>query len=44
MILQQNKVRLEKDVVIINNPGSSLSIYLTADKVAQLILVDENRR
>ena len=44
MITKQEKVRLIHDVTSRRNPDSNLGIYLTADKVAQYRLVDENRR
>ena len=43
-ILYQNNVILVNDETSMNNPDSSLVIYLTAAKVAQCRLVDENRR
>ena len=43
-ILHQKKVRLVNDEISRRNPDSSSGIYLTAAKVAQCTLVDENRR
>ena len=44
MILQQKKVKLVKYETSRSNLGSSVGIFLDADKVAQIILVGENRR
>ena len=44
MILNQKKVRLVNNEASRSNPDSITLIYLTTSKVAQLILVDENRR
>ena len=43
-VLNQKKVILVNDEKSMRNPSSSSIIYLTADKVAQFTLVDENRR
>ena len=43
-ILHQDKVRLENDVTTRNNPDSSSVEHLTAAKIAQSRLVDENMR
>ena len=43
-IINQKKVRLAIDENSKRKPDSSLVIYLTAAKVAQCRLVDENRR
>ena len=42
--MQKKKVRLENGATTRKKPDSGLGIYLAADKVAQHILVDENRR
>ena len=44
MILQKNNARLVNDETSRRNPDFSLVIYLIADKLAQYILVDNNRR
>ena len=43
-ILKKKKVILENDVAIRKNPDSCSVVYLASDKVAQLRLVDKNRR
>ena len=43
MILQKNKVRLLNDVTSRRNHDFNLGIYLTAAKVAEFRLVDDNR-
>ena len=44
LILQKKKVILVKDKTYIRNHDSKSGIYLTAAKVEQYILVDENKR
>ena len=44
MILQQKKVKLEKDAITRRNHYPSSGIYLTDAKLAQCTLVAENRR
>ena len=43
-VLNQNMVRLVNDETSMRNPDSSSGIYLTAAKVVQCRLMDENRR
>ena len=42
-IINQKKVILVNDETSTSNPDFSTGIYLTADKVAQCILVSDNR-
>ena len=44
LILNQKKVRLVNDETFTSNPDSSLVVYLTDTKVAQVRMVAENRR
>ena len=44
MIMQQKKVRLVNDVTSRSNPDLNSGIYLTATKLAQYILVADNKR
>ena len=44
LILQQKKVTLIHDLTSMSKPDFNLGIYLTTDKVAQYILVDDNER
>ena len=44
VILNKNKVRLLNYETSMRNPDYSLIIYLTADKIAQFTIADENRR
>ena len=44
VILNQNKLRLVNEETSMRNPDSSLGIYLTAAKVVQCRLLDENRK
>ena len=43
-IVDQNNVRLVNYENFMRNPDSSTGIYLTADNVAQCIMVADNRR
>ena len=44
MIMHQKKVRLEKNITTRKKPDLGLVIYLTADKLAQYILVTDKSR